>query len=52
MKIGCSRWDTLTILVKINDKIVLNNAQVLGENHGRTTHDTIMEKYFAYDIKM
>ena len=36
--------DPCTITVKINGEKVLKNAQVLGENHGRTTHDTIMEE--------
>ena len=35
--------DPCTISVSINGVKVLKHAQVLGENHGRTTHDTIME---------
>ena len=32
-----------TVNVKVNGEKVLKNAQVLGENHGRTTHDSILE---------
>ena len=35
--------DPCTCSVTINDEKVLKTVQVLGENHGRTTHDSEIE---------